>query len=202
MELAGISTYYNTGDTAIGHHLDFISRDCLAGYKKMNNTGTNNGNATVKNPWLASALYQTLNNESTGVYATLPADLKSHILNKRTLVEERYSAGGAVSANTSWSWQNIGKLWLPNEIEVFGSNIWSEQGYGSGQSIQYPIFKLGGYKHILKGNGKDGSRCYWWEASAHRANATHFCDVGHGGGANSDVAGYASVCALLCFRIG
>ena len=202
MELAGISTYYNTADTPIGHHLDFISRDCLAGYKKMNNTDTNNGNATNKNPWMASALCAAMNNESNGVFATLPADLKPHIITKRTLVEERYSAGGAVASNTSWSWQNIGKLWLPNEIEVFGCNIWSEQGWGSGQSIQYPIFKLGGYKHIMKGNGKGGTRCNWWEASAHRANATYFCVVSLNGNADRDVASYASVCAPLCFRIG
>ena len=202
MEIAGIDTYYNTADTPIGHHIDFISRDCLSGYKKMNNTDTNNGNATTKNPWMASALFTAMNNESSGVYATLPSDLKSHIITKRTLAEERYSAGGSVSSNTSWSWQNVGKLWLPTEIEVFGCNIWSEQGWGSGQSIQYPIFKLGGYKHIMKGNGKGGTRCSWWEASAHRAGATYFCYVNGGGHAHGYVASYASICAPLCFRIG
>lgn len=202
MEVAGISPYYNTTDNALGHHIDFISRDCLAGYKKMNNSNTNNGNATNKNPWMASALYSAMNNESSGVFATLPSDLKSHIITKRTLAEERYSSAGSVSANTSWSWQNVGKLWLPTEIEVFGCNIWSEPGYGSGQSIQYPIFKLGGYKHIMKGNGKGGARCTWWEASAHRANATDFCSVYSYGNANSAVASHASVCAPLCFRIG
>ena len=31
-----------------------------------------------------------------------------------------YSAGGAVSADTNWAWNNMGKLWLPTEVEVFG----------------------------------------------------------------------------------
>ena len=55
---------------------------------------------------------------------------------------------------------------------------------------------------ILKGNGKDGSRCAWWEASASRANATNFCLVNSVGGAGHNVASHASICAPLCFRIG
>lgn len=201
MEIAGIDPYYKCIDQQIGHHIDFISRDCLAGGKRMNATDTNNGNATVKNPWLASELYTTLNDESTGIYSKLPSDLKSHIITKRTLAEERYSAGGAVSANTSWSWQDMGKLWLPTEIEVFGCNIWSEAGWGSGQSIQYPIFK-GSYKHILKGDGNGGSRCAWWEASARRASAANFCSVNNHGYAVLSAASYTGIRAPLCFRIG
>ncbi len=204
MEVAGVDHYYNCGDTAIGHHVDFISRDCLAGGRRMNATNTNNGNATVKNPWLASELYQTLNDESTGIYSKLPADLKPYIITKRALLEERYSSGGAVAADTGWSWQNAGKLWLPTEVEVFGHHTWSEPGYGTGGggcNLQYPIF-AGGAKHIIKGDGNGGSRCNWWELSAYRTDATGFCLVGHDGLAGYYGASLTGIRAPLCFRIG
>lgn len=204
MELAGISNYKNHGDTAIGNHLDFISRDCLATYMPFNSTNTNNGTSAQKCPWMASALKESLNNASTGVYSKLPSDLKSVIIQKRALLEERYSAAGAVSADTSWSCQDMGYLWIPTEVEVFGHHTCSEPGYGTGGcgvNLQYPIFRLMP-SHIIKGKGKDGSRAYWWEASAHRGNATNVCYVYYSGLAYACVASYAGgVCAPLCFRI-
>ncbi len=204
MEAAGIDQYYKCGDTQIGHHVDFISRDCLAGGRRMNEANNNNGTATEKNPWLASELYQTLNDETTGIYAKLPSDLKPYIITKRALLEERYSSGGTVSEDTGWSWKNMGKLWLPTEVEVFGHHTWSEPGYGTGGggcNLQYPIF-AGGAKHIIKGDGNGGSRCNWWEASAHRTHSAHFCSVYYGGSASSLNASYTGVHAPLCFRIG
>lgn len=204
MEVAGINPYRKCGDTEIGGHIDFISRDCLAGDKRMNSSDTNNGTATVKHPWLASELYQTLNDETNGIYAKLPTDLKPYIITKRALLEERYSAGGAVSEDTSWSWANAGKLWLPTEVEVFGHHTWSQPGFGTGGggcNLQYPIF-YGGSKHIIKGDGNGGSRCHWWELSAYRASAAYFCFVDYSGGANANYASYTGVRAPLCFRIG
>jgi len=204
MEVAGIGQYTGCGDTKIGGHIDFISRDCLAGGKRMNESNTNNGTAAEKHPWLASELYQTLNDETTGVFAKLPSDLKPYIITKRALMEERYSAGGAVAADTGWSWGNMGKLWIPTEPEIFGCSHWSEPGYGTGGggcNLRYPLFE-GGAKHIIKGDGNGGSRCDWWEASADRANATGFCLVHYNGDATGHNASYTGMRAPLCFRIG
>jgi len=205
MEVAGIDQYYKCGDAQIGHHIDFISRDCLAGAKVFNDTDTNNGTATEPNPWRASKLFQTLNDDTTGVVATLPADLKPCIIEKRALLESRYSAAGALDASTGWAWNNMGKLWLPTEVEVFGNTFWSDgdAGWtgGGGCNLQYPIF-YGGAKHIIKGVGNGGGRCYWWEASAHRRSATDVCFVGDYGSASYHVATGAGIFAPLCFRIG
>jgi hypothetical protein len=168
----------------------------------MNATNNNNGTANEKRPWLASEMYTTLNDETNGIYAKLPSDLKSAIITKRALMEERYSAGGAVAADTSWSWGDMGKLWLPTEVEVFGHHTWSEPGYGTGGggcNLQYPIFR---YKGVIKGNGNGGSRCTWWEVSAHRTNASHFCAVSYTGYADTFDASYTGICVPLCFRIG
>ena len=204
MELAGIDQYYKCGDAQIGHHADFISRDCLTGGRRMNEANNNNGTEAEKSPWLASELYQVLNDETTGIYAKLPSDLKPYIITKRALLEERYSSAGSVATDTGWAWKNMGKLWLPTEVEVFGHHTWSEPGYGTGGggcNLQYPIF-MGGAKHIIKGDGNGGSRCDWWEASAYRADATYFCSVYGGGYAHIYHASYAGGRAPLCFRIG
>lgn len=201
-EVAGINTYKNHCDTAVGNHIDFISRDCLSGGRRMNPTNNNNGTANEKRPWLASEMYTTLNDETNGIYAKLPSDLKSAIITKRALMEERYSAGGAVAADTGWSWGDMGKLWLPTEVEVFGHHTWSEPGYGTGGggcNLQYPIFR---YKGVIKGNGNGGSRCHWWEVSADRTNATYFCNVDYHGLANHHHASDTGICVPLCFRIG
>ena len=204
MEVAGINHYRKCGDTEIGGHIDFISRDCLAATMVFNDANNNNGTEAEKSPWLASKLYQTLNDETTGIYSKLPSDLKPYIITKRALLEERYSSGGAVAADTGWAWKNAGKLWLPTEVEVFGHHTWSEPGFGTGGggcNLQYPIF-YGGAKHIIKGAGNGGSRCAWWEASAHRADATNFCHVGYYGDAHHGAAGDTGIRAPLCFRIG
>lgn len=206
MEVAGIDQYYRCGwPTGIGHHIDFISRDCLADTKVFNDTNTNNGTAAEPNPWRASKLFQTLNDEATGVIATLPSDLKPCIIDKRALLESRFSSAGALESSTGWAWNNMGKLWLPTEVEVFGNTFWSDgdAGWtgGGGCNLQYPIF-YGGAKHIIKGAGNGGGRCAWWEATAHRQSSTHVCYVTHDGAAAHYWATNGNICAPLCFRIG
>ena len=206
MEVAGIDHYYKCGyPTMIGHHVDFISRDCLAGTKVFNDTATNNGTAAEPNPWRASKLFHTLNDETVGVYAALPADLKPCIVEKIALLEHRFSAAGALESDTGWDWNTMGKLWVPTEVEVFGNTFWSDgdAGWtgGGGCNLQYPIF-YGGAKHIIKGAGNGGGRCAWWEASAHRQSAAYVCIVDYYGNAANSVATHGGIYAPLCFRIG
>jgi hypothetical protein len=205
MEVAGIDQYHRCGDIEIGHHIDFISRDCLAGTKVFNETNTNNGTEAEPSPWRASKLFQTLNDEAAGVFATLPGDLKACIIDKRALLELRYSAAGALESSTGWAWNNMGKLWLPTEVELLGNTFWSDgdAGWtgGGGCNLQYPIF-YGGAKHIIKGAGNGGGRCAWWEATAHRQSSTHVCYVTHDGAAAHYWATNGNICAPLCFRIG
>lgn len=206
MEVAGIDQYYKCGHpTMIEHHIDFISRDCLAGTKVYNDEDKNNGTAEEPNPFRASKLFKTLNDESTGVYSLLPADLKPHIVEKIALLENRYSSAGPLESDTGWAWSTMGKLWLPTEVEVFGNTFWSDgdAGWtgGGGCNLQYPIF-YGGAKHIIKGAGNGGGRCYWWEASARRLSSANFCTVSCDGNASYGVATYGGIYVPLCFRIG
>lgn len=203
MEVAGIDQYYDCGDTAIGHHVDFISRDCLKGEKIFNANGKNNGTRDNPNPWRASDLFGVMNDESSGVYSSLPDELKSCIIEKRAMLERRYSESGDINDSTGWDWGSMGKLWLPTEREVWGASVWSDLGYsgGGGCNIQYPIF-IGGAKHIIKRNGSGGSRITWWLSTASRGSSSKVCAVAGTGISYNDSASHAGYRALLCFRIG
>ena len=73
-------------------------------------------NGTGKDPAVKQVDYS-----QGGVYYFLPAELKAVIANKRALLGERYSASGLLNSDNSWSWTNLGNLWVPTEMEVCGA---------------------------------------------------------------------------------
>jgi len=134
------------------------------------------------------------------IYPKLPADVKGVIKNKRSLIEQRYSASGALTDSTGWAWQDMGNLWLPNEYEVFGSVVWGTKGYGGGQHVQYPLF-ANSYKHRIKGKGNGGTRCSWWLSTVTSGNSTTCCDVTNNGNAAGHSASHTTIGVPVCFRL-
>lgn len=219
-EIGGIDTYYNYGDTAVPHHIDFISRDCWPDTHVFNKVNYNNGTSVSPSPWLASDLYAWLNSlamqvpnattanpamvdvdySATGVYDKLPAELKAVIVQKRALLPSRYTAGSPLTDDNSWAWADMGKLWIPSEIEVYGCEHWgSKNGYSSGGFQQYPIFATNMKR--VKGAGDGGTRADWWLLSANGGYSTNFAAVHYAGYGSSHNASIAAVRAPLCFRI-
>lgn len=201
MEVAGVDQYYLTC-SSIGHHVDFISRDCMTSTSKMNSTNLNNGSSTVKSPWKNSYLYSLLNDYS-GVITRFPSDLASCIIEKRAMVEHRYSASNT-SYNTNVVLEDLGKLWLPTEFEVLGYISYSDDtnGYAvsSGCNIQYPIFK-DNMIHVLKRNGTEGNLVDWWLMNACRSSNTDFCIIESTGRSYRKPA-TTEISFPICFRIG
>lgn len=195
MQVAGIDVYTNTTDQGLGHHIDFISRDCFSETVQWNTTNNNNGNATDGSPYMVSNLHTWLATLSSH----LPQAVKNHIVTKRSLMEIRYSASGALTDSTSWEWKDMGLLWVPHEYEVFGSVVWATKGYGQGQAMQYPIF-ANSWLNRIKGAGHGGSRCDWWLASVGSGDSTAACDVGSYGAAGPWSASNAYR-VPVCFRI-
>lgn len=195
-QVAGIDCYYKTTDQSVPHHIDFISRDCFSQTVKWNETNDNNGNETSPYPYMVSNLYKFLNET---LYGYLPDKLKNQIANKRSLLEQRYSASGKLTDSTSWGWQDMGKLWVPHEFEVFGSIVWGTKGWSEGQAMQYPIF-ANSYLNRIKGAGNGGGRCGWWLASVRSGYSTLACYVGNGGYADYWTAS-SEFRVPLCFRI-
>ena len=55
-QVAGIDVYTHTTDQDLGHHIDFISRDCFSETVQWNTTNNNNGNATDGSEYRAGVL--------------------------------------------------------------------------------------------------------------------------------------------------
>lgn len=164
-QIAGIDTYYAPNYPSIyKHHIDFISREVTSATAEWNPTASNNGTADNNYPWLASNIYAWLNGvnnyttnaydnmahggdySSGGILQLLPTELTNLIVTKNTILEKRYSNSGALSYSTSYGSTNMGKLWLPTEIEVYGTQIYSIPDKGSNNGgmakseTQYPLF--------------------------------------------------------------
>ena len=217
-QIAGINTYYQYGDTAVGPHIDFISRELWPDLHTYNPVDFNNGTAAQAHPWLASDLYLWLNSKAGpvpnaktanpattdadystgGVYYYLPSNLKAVIIEKHQLIETRYNAGELLTESPGWAWQDVGKLWLPTETEVYGTNVWGGAGYAAGGSVQYPIFANSMNRLKLR----SGSRGTWWLSTPHSGASTGWCGVYVSGVASSYLATNTWVGAPVCFRVG
>ena len=179
--LAHFDPYYQCGDSAKGHHIAFIASAPVAvaktvtgvandSYLMWNTANTNQGTADVKNPYLNSNLkaWEKL------FEACLPEGLTKYLLTQRVLLEERYSASGALSDSNSWSWQDIGKVWSPSEMEVYGCPVWGTKGYSVGFDCQFDLFR--DTAHRL--NGTRGS---WWLRSVVGCSSSVVCYVSYNG---------------------
>lgn len=164
MEIAAINPYIGTGDKEAGNHILWVSRDCLATTYRMNATDTNNGASTEPNPYRASALFYTLQNN---IYPTIPAEIRAHIIEIRGLLEKRYSASGALNNSNGWAWNSRGKAILLTPIEVFGTVGFGDTAWanGAGVNVHLPLF-FGTSKHFIKRKGNGGERVGWWLATA------------------------------------
>lgn len=196
MQIAGMDTYYRTGDQMVGHHIDWISKDCYPDTVQWFTSNDNNGTSTDPYPWNKSTVKAFLNNT---LFPMLPSELREVISEKRFLLEQRYSASGKLTDSTSWGWQDLGKLWLPSEGEVMDQTVWCTKTFGNGHAVQYPIF-ANSWRNRIKGAGDGGDRANWWLLSVGGGNSTNACGVsGNGGAGNGNCSSAGRV--PVCFRI-
>ena len=202
-QIVGIDTYYNYGyPSAEGHHIDFISKQTVGTNMKWNPTDNNNGTSVDNYPFTASAIYACLNGvnnyttsaynsvahgfdaSSGGILQLLPSALQSVIKMKRLFTEKRYSGSGLLTEANAGDITDIGKLWLPTEVEVYGFPCNSQQKDGNGVnrsangSIQYPFF--------ANCHSKDKNRVNWWLSSVASGTSSRACNVNNNGNANTN----------------
>lgn len=220
MQIADLNHDLGFMDTEITQfHIDFISKDVWPETHAWNKVNYNNGIAGTPSPWLASDLKAWLNSEkanvpngtgadpdtvavdytATGVLHKLPASLRSVIVERRSYEPTRYTAGELLTDDASAEYVNIGKLWVPSEIEVYGfvaqgtRNVYTCSGFH-----QFPIFIDG--RTRIKRFSHDGSRSSWSLRSVCSGNSRNKAVVSLRGACGYNVAAYSHATAV-CFRI-
>ena len=189
--LAHIDPYLYCGDNSKGHHIAFVASAPIAVAKTVtgvandsflmwNTTNTNQGTADRKCPYPNSNLKAW----ETAFEACLPESLTKYLLTQRALLEERYSASGALNDSNSWSWQDIGKVFSLSEMEVYGCPVWGTKGYSVGFDCQWDLFR--DTAHRINGN-----RYGWWLRSVASGSASNVCYVNGNG-----TADYASATGI------
>lgn len=216
-QIAGINTYKGYGDSEVGNHIDFITRELWPDTFQMNPVNFNNGTSRDKQvPWLASNGYLFVNSlagqvpnsttkplemtdvdyTSGGIYFYLPDDLKAVIIEKRIYAQTRFSDSGVLTNDNGAAWVNMGKLWLPDEYEVMGARLMTSTGWFCGGYVHYPIFAHS-MNRVKRVNGK---RLLWWLSSASGGSATYYVYATSGGNVHVTNTTFAAR-APLCFRV-
>jgi hypothetical protein len=212
MTIGGTATTAYTYD-ADTHTITFAAAPA-AGTNNIVVTGTGS-----EYPWLASDLYLYANSlkghvaggtnktspvklvdyTKDGIWSKLPEALKAVIVTKRALIPKRYSISGVLLNANDWGWQDMGKLWIPSEVEVYGYGVWANNALDKGGFIQYPIFNCN--MRRVKGLGDGGGRNDWWLISAYAGSTGSFCVVYNHGDAGSNGASNTWAGLPVCFRI-
>lgn len=119
-------------------------------------------------PWNGSALYRTFNDPDYGIIKliqTADAKLYSHIYKGAGNNGMRYRGEARTKTNTTDSvWTYRGRLFLPEEDEVWGRRIFGNTN-GYSQQQQWALYRSG-RRHFSKGAGNGASRNSVWCASS------------------------------------
>jgi hypothetical protein len=162
---------------------------------QWNTSNDNNGTSTQAHPYLASNIYSYLQNT---LLPTFPAAMTNVMRDRRALLESRYNASSKLTDSTTWAWQNIGKIWLLSEMEVYGCMVWGSR-YASGVETQLEIFK--DPRNRIR-RTPAGSRTTWWLRCVSAVSSTDACYVNVNGIANSNNTSYTGVRCVPGFLIG
>ena len=199
--IGAIDQYYQCGDTAMGHHIVMVPRApvSVTGDKASNTSylqwraeNDNNGTADEKHPYLVSKLHDW---ELNDFLPALPSDLQAAIMVQRVLLEERYSSSGKLTEASGWSWTDLGKIWSPSEMEVYGCPVWGSKGYSVGFDSQFPIFTDTASRIV-------GGRVIWWLRSVMGGSSSNACYVYYSGNASCNAPANDGVRPLPCFLLG
>ena len=138
--IAGFDVYYNKGDTAFTKHHAIIVPDTNLTTGRMNSTNTTVG-GVAESEMYKTTLNDVLSNYITPVFGT-------HVLEYRQLLTTGINAtgynrfGNNGGCSNAWAWSSR-KLDLMNEVQVYGSIVWSSSGYDIGSdNVQLPLFRL------------------------------------------------------------
>ena len=187
--IAGFDVYLHKGDTELTKHHAIIVPD-----KHLTTAQMNSSNTTVGG-YVASSMYTNTLPSILDTYIT-PV-FGSHVIEIRNLLTKGINATGynryGINSGCSndWAWYSR-KVDLMNEVQVFGSIVWSSSGYETGSdNCQLPLFRLA--PEFIT------NRSYWyWLRNI--TNASCFADVnaiGHSGDHHASATGGVRPCFYI-----
>ena len=194
-EIGGFDYDRGCGDPEQGPSIIMVTHMAFPERVKWNNTNDNNGTAAQPFPYLASNVYDYLNNT---LLPKFPAEVRAVMKERIALIESRYSASGKLTASNNWAWKPIGRLWLPSEPELSGRNQWGDP-YGDAQGSQFPNFRDPSDRIFRT---PDGERSHVWSRSVAAGGAVYACHAYAYGYASNNSTSHGSVGVAPGFLIG
>lgn len=185
-------------------HVFFVS-DAVVYLQSTGGATNNNGTADNPCPYCASKMNKFLNET---MFDQLPAKVRS-VIDTRYLYSApiRYASGQVLTDDELWSWDGmsspveLGKLWVPFEVEVFGTGVLGNGTYGCAGLQQFPLFKEEANRMLCyEGYGDESFYNYeWWTASAVAGSSTEWVKVSKRGCPMRGELqqGYAPLCFML-----
>lgn len=183
------------GDPAQGPSLLMVPNLAFPDRVKWNNTDDNNGTAAQNFPYLASNVYNWLTNT---LLPKFPAEVRAVMKERVALIEQRYSASSKLTDSTSWAWKNIGRLWLPDEGEMYGCCFWGSK-YGSAMVSQFPIFETPADRIFRT---PDGARSNVWLRCVSGLSSAAACYSNANGYASRNICSWDGCGVAPCFTYG
>lgn len=95
-----------------------------------------------------------------------------------------YTIRRAISKKSSTDWTSE-TVFLPTEVEVFGTPTYGDDQCAWNTNIQYAIYRNSSFYRIKRHNG---ARAWWWEATPGASNSIYFCFVDDNGFSSSHIA--------------
>lgn len=172
--IAAFDYYWNCGDApTLKHHIVLIPRTYFQTPAKMNQTNTTEGG------YLNSYMHQTV----LPCYASsLKTALNNHLLSYKTILSSNVNAATPSMAGAGLSGASITREWttvelqLMNEIQIYGSMVWSSSAYEVGiDNRKFPVFNF--ISSVQYGRGSFALRSV--------ASATYFAYCNDSGNSNA-----------------
>lgn len=192
--VADVDPYYMCGNTAISsHHVAFVASVHVGvassvtgatteGFLQWNTSSTNNGTSSQVAPYMASNLHAW----EQELASVLPSALSSVLLERRVLLETRYSSSGSLTDSTGWAWNSVGKIFSLSETEVYGQLVWGTKGWSVGADTQFAIFRHNRWR-------LNSDRVRWWLRSVRGDSSSAVCHVDYHGSATATDASYGLI---------
>jgi hypothetical protein len=102
-------------------------------------------------------------------------------------VVEPLAVDRIIGTVANWAWVGSEKIFLPTNVNIFGTTGFSHTNYGTGTQTQFALFALNPNRKIKRNNN---SRSSWWLAEPSANSSTTFCFAGTQGYSLNYLASY------------